>query len=465
MASPDTIAALASEGDIAVQPAPAKGFSARRAYAQTFGATAAIRVLGALSGVLAARLLGVTGRGELAVIVFAPIMLLSVGEFEFSRSVIVEAGKSREAWPRLIATAFWSSFLLGCAEAAILVFALGSFLPADKQYLVAPARWFALYLPVSYVNASMLGLDQGRGRFGRFSFYQVLPGLLYVLIVVAVIWPSHRATPGTFAVAMLVGMLAVAFTRSAADGVAILGLRPDAALARKLFRRGFSFYLPSLAALALLRADMFLLVRLAPAAAIGAYAVAQAIAMGQVGVINPFIQVGFAAVAQHTEQQDALASLARHFRFAQLAAIAIALLAAALTPWAIRTLFGAEFLSAIVAAYFLIAAAAFWGMGETLEQGLRAAAHPRLGMIASVMGLVILLATGIPAYHSFGISGLAASVCLSQLLSLLALVAFCIFRLRMPAKSFLAFDVATFREIENAVAALFRRFGVSGSRS
>jgi Na+-driven multidrug efflux pump len=103
-------------------------------------------------------------------------------------------------------------------------------------------------------------------------------------------------------------------------------------------------------------------------------------------------------------------------------------------------------------------------LGETLEQGLRAAAHPRLGMIASLIGLVILFAVGIPAYYSYGISGLAASVCLSQFISLAALVAFCIFYLRMPAKLFLAFDAATLREIETAVASMFRHFGVSGPR-
>jgi len=34
----------------------------------------------------------------------------------------------------------------------------------------------------------------------------------------------------------------------------------------------------------------------------------------------------------------------------------------------------------------------------------------------------------------------------------------------MPAKLFLAFDAATLREIETAVASMFRHFGVSGLR-
>jgi enterobacterial common antigen flippase len=458
------IAALTEAPEIPVAGAVTpQRFSNRRAYAQTFAATVAIRGLGAFSGVLAARILRPAGRGELAVIVFAPIMLLSLGEFEFSRSVIVESGKGEVDTARLTSTAFWVSIAMGCVEMVLLALALAFFLPADKMHLLGAARWFALYLPASYVAASLIGIDQGRGRFGRFSIFQVLPGLIYVALIVALLWPSHSATPNGFALAMLAGMLAAVFLRSAGDGPSIFGVRPDAALALRLFRRGLTFYIPSLAALLLLRADMFLLVRLAPAAAIGGYAVAQAIAMGQVGVINPFIQVGFAAVAQRPDERSALATLAHHFKLAQLAAFLMAAVAALLTPWAIRVFFGAEFAPAIVATYFLIAAAAFWGVGETLEQGLRAAGHPRLGMIASIFGLALLLAAAVPAYHRYGISGLAATVCFSQGLSLIGLIALCVSRLHMRIGSFWAFDADTFRRLYAAFASLFRGSGLSSS--
>jgi enterobacterial common antigen flippase len=458
------IATLAEEPTIpvadVVAPSP---FSNRRAYAQTFAATVAIRCLGALSGVLAARILRPAGRGELAVIVFAPIMLLSLGEFEFSRSVIVESSKDEVSPARLTSTAFWVSLAMGCVEMLLLAVALAFFLPADKLHLLGAARWFALYLPASYVAASLIGIDQGRGRFGRFSVYQALPGLIYVALIVALLWPSHSATAGSFALAMLVGMLVAVILRSASDGANIFGVRPDARLASRLFRRGFTFYVPSLAALLLLRADMFLLVRLAPAAAIGSYAVAQAIAMGQVGVINPFIQVGFAAVAKQPDEPSALATLAHHFKLAQLAAFAMAAVAAALTPWAIRVFFGAEFSPATTATYFLIAAAAFWGVGEMLEQGLRAAGHPRLGMIASLFGLALLLAAAVPAYHRYGITGLAGTVCFAQGVSLIALIALCVSRLHMSIRSFWAFDRDTFRRLYSVFATLLRRPALASS--
>ena len=439
-------------------------FSGKRAYSQTFAATIGVRIFGALSGVLAARLLGKAGRGELAVIVFMPMMLISLGELEFSRSLIVESGKSDKVSPELVSTAFWVALTLGCFEMALLAVALPFFLPADKLSLLTSARLFGLYLPATFITVALTGIDQGRGRFGRFSVFQVIPGALYLLAILCVIWPTGRISPGTFALASLTAVICTAVLRTVQDWKPIMGSRPNLTLAFRLLRRGFSFYIPTLAGLALLRADMFLLVRLAPAAAIGAYAVAQAVSSGQVGVINPFVQVGFADVAQQTDSDHALRAVARHFRLAQVASISMGILAIAVTPWGIRLFFGAEFVSATTATYFLIGAAAFWGMGETLEQGLRAASHPRLGIISNLLGLAILLGLGVPAYQSFGIAGVATAVCMGQAASLAALIGFCVFVLNMKLKLFWAFDASTFHELKGVAVSLLKRLSPARRR-
>jgi O-antigen/teichoic acid export membrane protein len=399
----------------------------------------------------------------LAVIVFFPMMLIALGEFEFSRSLIVESSKCEKVTAELVSTAFWGALILGCVEMLLLSMVLPFFLPADKLGLLASARLFTLYLPATYLTVALTGIDQGRGRFARFSLFQVIPGTLYLLAIVFFIWPNHHFSPGKFALASLLAVLCTAFLRASQDWRSIAVSRPNWSLALRLLRRGFGFYIPTLAALALLRADMFLLVRLAPAAAIGGYAVAQAISIGQAGVINPFVQVGFAAVARQTGQDHALETVARHFRLAQVAAVGMGVFAAIVTPWVIRVFFGPGFLSATRATFFLIAAAAFWGMGEALEQGLRAAEHPRLGIISNLLGLAMLLAVGVPAYRGFGISGLAAAACLGQAASLLALIGFCVFLLRMRPRIFWAFDATTSHELMNLVLRSLKRVGSTTS--
>jgi enterobacterial common antigen flippase len=452
---PDSGASIA--GGVAPRAAAATpSFSTKRAYAGTFAATFAIRFAGVLTGVLAARLLGPTGRGELAVIIFLPVLLVPLAEFELPRSIAYSVSKQDEAYSELAATSFWLAVVLGSIQAILLVFTLPLFLPAGKLFLLSTARWFALYLPAVYVTLFLTGIDQGSGRFGRFGIFQALPGILYLVAVLAVC-TIGTISPAGFALAMLCGMVATAILRIAVDWKAILYSRPRWSMASRLLGRGFGFYLPAVAGFALMRADTFLLVRLTTTEAIGLYAVAQAIAMGQIGAINPFVQVVFAAVARETDRQQALQTLAHHFRLAQWAVLSVGLIAAGLTPWAIPLLFGAKFSAATTAAFLLIAASVPWGMSQVLEQGLRAASHPRPGIVSNLLGLGVLFAVGIPACARFGIVGLATSLTVAQLINLAALIAFCVVILQMPLRSFWAFRPAVVRELAISVRPFLNR--------
>jgi O-antigen/teichoic acid export membrane protein len=210
------------------------------------------------------------------------------------------------------------------------------------------------------------------------------------------------------------------------------------------------------------RVDMLILVRIAPTEAIGLYAVAQAIALGQIGAVNPFIQVGFSAVAGETEQRDALNVLTDHFRLAQIVVISIGLLTIALTPGLVRLMFGPKFTAAIPATYFLVGATMTWGVEQVLEQGLRAAGHPRPGIMSNLLGLVVLVGVGVPACLHYGILGIASAAFAAQLINLGALLAFCIFVLRIPAGTLWFWNASTYHEVRKLVKiVILRRFAKS----
>jgi enterobacterial common antigen flippase len=461
MASNDN-AVVTAPAPPAVPAAVAGRFSSRRAYAQTFAATTAIRLLGVVSGVLAARLLGPTGRGELAVIVFLPTMLVPLGELELPRSLAYEVSRASEVQQKVIATGFWLALLLGCIQAVCFAFILPSYLPADKLHLLAPSRWFMLYLPATLITATLLGSDQGRGMFGRFSALLALPGLLYVAAIL-VVWAAGIVSPPVFAASVLVGVLIVAVLRIQMDWGTISSTLPNWPTAKRLLMRGLSFYFPAMTSFVLSRADMLILVRIAPTEAIGLYAVAQAIALGQIGAVNPFIQVGFSAVAGETEQPDALNVLTEHFRLAQIVVISVGLLTIALTPGLVRLMFGPKFTAAIPATCFLVGATMTWGVEQVLEQGLRAAGHPRPGIMSNLLGLVVLVGVGVPACLHYGILGIASAAFAAQLINLGALLAFCIFVLRIPAGTLWFWNASTYQEVRKLVkTVILRRFKSNG---
>ncbi len=457
---------IAARSDLPPEPAPAplRGrFSTRRAYAHTFTASAAARCLGVVSGVLAARLLGPMGRGELSVIVFLPMLLVPIGELELPRALAFETSRVDEIPRALIATSFWLGLFLGCIQAVILALALPFYLPADKLHLLGDSRWFVLYLPATLVMTTMMGSDQGKGRFGRFSFLLALPTALYVTAVLAA-WAGGFASPRAFAAGWLIATLITFAVRIWMDWDGISGARPEWEIALRLLRRGVGYYLPAVAGFGLARADMFLLVRLVPSEGVGLYAVAQAIALGQLGAINPFIYVSFSAVAGEIKPRQALETLAQHFRLAQLAATAAGLLTAAVTPWVIRLMFGAQFSGAESTAWLLTGAATVWGMEQVLEFGLRAAEHTWPGIVSNLAGLVVLVGAGIPACLHYGIAGLAASVLAAQTLNLAILIGFCIWRLNMPLRLFNAFHGDSIAQFAGEIASFLRKFGFRETR-
>jgi O-antigen/teichoic acid export membrane protein len=455
--STECLGVVAAETPVQASPLVPYRFSARRAYAQTFTATITIRLMGVVSGVLAARLLGPTGRGELAVIIFLPLLLISVGELELPRSLACEVSKLDEVPPKVVATGFWLAALLSVAQAAALAIVLPHYLPADKAHLLTASKAFMLYLPASLITFALAGIDQGRGRFGRFSLLLALPGIVYV-VAIGVLWLGDFISPMAFALGILAGAVVTAVTRITMDWRTILHFGPDWTIASRVLKRGFGFYVPALASFLLARADMFLLVRLVPTTAIGLYAAAQAIALGQIGAITPFVQVGFAAVANQFEPQQAYETLLRHFRVAQVTMIGAGLATGVVTPWIIRVLFGVSFVPAVPTAYLLIAAAGLWGMEQVLEQGLRAASHPRPGIISNLLGLTVLVGIGIPACLRLGINGLAAVVLLAQFVNLMSLIVLSVAALRIPVRRFWALDGDMVRDLLALGSTLIRRY-------
>ena len=129
----------------------------------------------------------------------------------------------------------------------------------------------------------------------------------------------------------------------------------------------------------------------------------------------------------------------------------MSLLTAALTPWAIPLVFGPQFGEASAATYLLILASVFWGLGQVLEQGLRAAGYPRPGIVSNGLGLAVLFGLGIPACLRWGIAGMAASLALAECANLAALVTFCAVKLKLPFRFLWAFEPTTVREVTTSI--------------
>src|SRR5512145_3221427 len=91
--------------------------SVGRHYVSTLAANGAILLLGIVSGVLAARLLGPAGRGELAIVTLWPIALATLGNLGINQAVAFFTAQQ----PERRNAVFTASLVIAAVQGAILM--------------------------------------------------------------------------------------------------------------------------------------------------------------------------------------------------------------------------------------------------------------------------------------------------------------------------------------------------------
>lgn len=394
-------------------------------YGTTVLATGMIQAFGVITGILTARLLGPAGKGDLTTVFWLPGLMTEAGIVALPQAIAFAVSRNPERNASFTAAGFWIALNLGLLEMVMLYPLVPWILGSDKQHLVTISRWFLLYLPVVFASLTLLGIDQGRQAFRRYNFLRLLPSVLYVVGMLS-LWRVGRVGVTEFVLANLFAHIVTLVIRSGASGKSLFppsftSCLRDSAL---VIKRGLIFHLPSLAGILLMRADIFLLIRMVSPENIGYYTVAMSIALVQLGITSSLIQVNFPKVAA-LNLQRAADTMLRQFRVAQMPIIGMALFVELVSPWIVRYIFGKAFLPAVMPAFVLIIALAIWGLSQLLDNGFRAMGHVMPGVISSCAGLIVLLITGLFLTRQIGIIGMAVGVLCGQLIVFSSLLLAC----------------------------------------
>jgi O-antigen/teichoic acid export membrane protein len=361
-----------------------------RHYFSTVAANALILLLGIASGVLAARLLGPEGRGELAVVTLWPLNLGLLGSLGFNQALTYFSAKHPER-----TSAIWTSALVMAAvQSAVLAvigfFALAFVLRAHPEATLRMARFFLVYLPVGFVCAYCQNLLQGALKLGSFNALRLLIAAAYLVGVLGLMLVGGGAV-WRVALALLGSYLA-----GAAAGLFLVyrHLRPrwtwDPEVRREMLRYGLHAYGGHVAQILHPQVVLLAMTVMLPTAAIGYYAVGYSLATTLL-----IIPAGVGAV---TLAQGARGSAGRahqilhrslHLTLALLLPAAAALYFAA--PALLQVFFGPDFLPAVTATRILLLAIPLLAATQVLYEGLRALGHPQGASHAGLAGIAATL--------------------------------------------------------------------------
>ncbi|HEX3377855.1 MAG TPA: oligosaccharide flippase family protein [Candidatus Acidoferrales bacterium] len=428
-----------------------------KANCGTFSTSVVIQACGAVTGILTARLLGPTARGELATVILWPTILSNLGLMGCNWAVAREVAKNPKNESDWIAAGTIVGLAMACIYLAGGYFLLPWLLPTDRLNLLPVARLFLLLVPLDILNQVLLAVEHGRMRWRRYNllrlsffvFYFVLVGLIGVLKKVQIRW---------FVAAFLASQLLSLLVRVWVHRKSFVAGKSVLQECSHLMRRGMPFFGATISNLISLQLDTILVVALFNAEAAGIYAVACAFANGQSSLGEALGITSFAVLSNETDLKNREKIITETFRQSTLISCGVGVALSCLIPILVGPLFGFAYAKAIRPATLLALSAAVMGSANILNQGLRGAGRPQAGFASQLIGAGVMALSMLFFLRGFGLMGMAFAVGISACVQLLVLIIAAAKWLEISPLKFWPFDAVNFRLFFQQVADLRLRY-------
>jgi O-antigen/teichoic acid export membrane protein len=424
-----------------------------KANCGTFSTSLVIQACGAATGILTARLLGPSARGELATVILWPTILSNLGLMGCNWVVAREVAKNQESESDWIAAGIKVGLLTACLFITVGYFLLPIILPADRQYLVPFARICLLLLPLDILNQTVLAVEQGRMRWRRYNFLRLSFFVFYVILI-ALIGVTKMIQIRWFVAAFLASQLFSLLVRLWVHRKSLVAGKSQVRQCSYLVRYGMPFFGATISNLISLQLDTILVVGLFNAEAAGIYAVASAFASGQSSLGEALGITSFAVLSNEKNPSNRERIITETFRQSTLVCCGVGIVLSCLIPFLVGPLFGFAYAKAIRPAILLALAASVMGSANILNQGLRGAGRPQPGLVSQLIGAGVMALSVFFFLRGFGLMGMAFAVGISAIVQLLVLIVAAAEWLKISPFNFWPFGVGNFRLFFQQVAGL-----------
>jgi O-antigen/teichoic acid export membrane protein len=375
----------------------------------TLASQISLLVTGLLTGIVTARVLGPTGRGQLAIALLVPALLallfglgstISGVYFVASGRLTVEDVTSNTSAFVLIAT--------GAAAVLLVLLQMSGGLSAALPHL--PHRYLVAafpILPLSLMSNAYTAVVRGLQMMRKAAVLDALQGATSLIATLVALLALHTSVAGA-AVAAGCGPLASWLA-------AMVVLRPHGMSLRPRLRRSVSLPvlgfgvrgdLANLTQFFSYRLDSFLVNAFVGAAAVGIYSIATRLAE-LLWVVPTAVSNVVLPRAAASRAEDLNRSTPRMFGRTLAVVAASAVVLAALSGPVIYLFYGRAFAAAAVPLLLLLPGIVLLGGATVLTNELAGRGHPGYNTINSVTGLMATVLLDLILIPRFGIKGAA----------------------------------------------------------
>jgi O-antigen/teichoic acid export membrane protein len=396
---------------------------ARRATFNTLAIGLVAQGIIAISGVLAARILGPEDRGHLALYTLIAVIFVELGGLGLPTAMTYRIAKDpsqARAIVRALAPTIAGQVVLLVVIQTVLMAAL--FGNNHRHVVVAAAAVTLALVPSTLAQRYGLGILQGQQRFTWFNILRIASPAFYSAGIVALFlagWHSLLAvTIGLVAGNVLAGTWALT--------VALRGLPADQSASRPsvrpMLRFGVKGMLGASNPVETFNLDQAVVGLALSPAALGLYVVGVAFTNLPGFVAKSIGLVAYPQVASQPTAPDVRRTVWRYFWFNLALGLAVIAPLELLSGWLVPLLFGHQFRGAIPITRILLVSAFFLAGRRVLSDGLRGAGFPGLGSVAEISTWFVLVPL-LPLFVTLGgTQGVALALVIASGFALLLLM-------------------------------------------
>lgn len=413
--------------------------------------------LGLVTGILTARLLGPSARGDLASIVTAASFVAGAGLMSLRESVAYHSAKNQIASPSLLPSAILAAFALAVVSCVFGGFIFAWFFSGHRERLLSTALLYLLLLiPSNFLVLAAVGAAHGHQRYNYINVQRIVGPLTY-LIGIGVIVSLDLVSVKSFA------MVGAAST--------VVLLVPNLWEFRRWLRLSINFpeiYLllttglkfHSLTVLMILGAlvDQLVVVALLPSSDVGLYVVALSLAATASSTLsNAVHDLLFPKVASISDIGSAGELIARGLRLLTLGSLVAASAVVLACPLLLPLMFGSAYRDAVVPCQVLAVGCAFVSLRQVAARVIRSIEMNRAAVIAELTAITSFVGVATSLVGTWGILGVGVSLLVSACLAYAVLVFLLRLKLAIHINDILGFNFRTCRELHCFVRAMLLR--------
>ncbi len=347
-----------------------------------------LAILSLLSGTIAARLLGPTGRGELAAIQTFPMMLALLASLGVPDALVYYSAREPVRAKSWLASAICLAIIGSIPFALLGYFFLPYVLKAQSASVISAAQVYLWWLPISAVFGFLIHPLRGRNDLLVWNLLRPIPNIAWIATLLA---HGFSGTPDPISLSrdFLLWYTIAGLATAICIAIRLPGsFHPSLEQVSPLLRFGLPNMIGTLPSLINLRLDQLVLASLLSPKVLGLYVASVAWSGAVIPLVNAVAAVLLPrAAGAGAEKRSEL--IAQSTRIGFILSIMLSLLSAALTPFVVPLLFGEAFSPAILAAVILCLAGGFSAFNQVLTAAIQSTAKPHYIVIAESSGLIV----------------------------------------------------------------------------